>query len=186
MRRDALENRKKILTTARHLFAQKGASQVGMKELAQAAHIGVGTLYRNYPNKGILCIALIRDSMQRYVDQENAYLDTTTDSPHQQLVTILQGYLDIRLAHEAYFTIIESEATPLEFTKILQTPIYQDRITLLIRVLRRNQPDSSAGYLQFEADMIAAMLRSRVYNFERHQRQLSAQDLLAYILKLLH
>lgn len=156
-----------------------------MKELAQAAHIGVGTLYRNYPNKGALCMALIRDSMERYVAQETAYLDTTTDDPQTQLVTILQGYLDIRVTHEDAFTIIESDTTPLEFTQLLQTPIYHDRIALLIRVLHRTQPASSPAYLQFEADMIAAMLRSRVFAFERHQRHLSSQAILDYILKLL-
>ncbi|CAJ1226577.1 HTH-type transcriptional regulator [Levilactobacillus zymae] len=186
MRRDARANREKILTVATTLFAQQGVANVGMKELAEAAHIGVGTLYRNYPNKGALCMALIRDEMERYTTRENAYLDTTTDDPQTQLVTILQGYLDVRIAHEDFFAIIESETTPLEFTQLLQTPIYHDRIALLIRVLHRTQPESSAGYLQFEADTVAAMLRSRVFAFERHQRHLSSQDLLTYILKLLN
>ncbi|QMU07116.1 TetR/AcrR family transcriptional regulator [Levilactobacillus suantsaii] len=185
MRADARANQQKILTTANRLFAEQGVANVGMKQLAHEAHIGVGTLYRNYPSKGALCVALIRDRMQHYVDQANAYLDTTTDRPEKQLTVILQGYLDVRVAHEGFFTIIENETTPLGFTQLLQTPIYRNRIDLLIRFLRRNQPASSEQYLCFQADMVAAMLRSRVYAFERHQRHLSNQDLLHAILRLL-
>lgn len=186
MRRDAEANHRKILTTATQLFAQLGVANVGMKQLADAAGIGIGTLYRNYPNKGALCLALTHDSIQAFVDQQNAYLDVTQAPPQQQLTHVLRGYLDVRHENQELLTSIETESSPEQLTKLLQTPIYAERVALLTRVLRRVQPASDHDYLQFQADMVVAMFKSRVYTFERYHRHLSTDDLLVYTLKLLN
>lgn len=185
MRRDAAENHAKILATATTLFAQFGVANVGMKQLAAAANIGIGTLYRNYPNKGALCLALSYDSIQRFVDHQNAYLDATTEPPRRQLTRVLRGYLDVRQENEDLLVSIETESSPAQLTQILQSPIYTERVALLLRVLARVQPDCDPEYRQFEADMLVAMLKSRVYTFERHQRQPSTDQLLTYLLQLL-
>src|SRR5690242_18987874 len=57
-RRDAAEHRQRILEVARRLFAEQGVEAVSMHQIALAAGIGQGTLYRRYANKSELCLDL--------------------------------------------------------------------------------------------------------------------------------
>ena len=50
-RRDAAENRQRILNAALKLFEQNGVEQVSMNQIAIEAQIGPGTLYRRYRDK---------------------------------------------------------------------------------------------------------------------------------------
>jgi AcrR family transcriptional regulator len=59
VRRDALENREKILRTAAELIAHRGHN-VPLTEIADAAGVGVGTLYRGFPDRQALL-----DELQR-------------------------------------------------------------------------------------------------------------------------
>lgn len=57
-RADARRNRQRVLDAARSLFAERGLD-VPMDEIAAAAGVGVGTVYRHFPNKGDLLEALV-------------------------------------------------------------------------------------------------------------------------------
>jgi AcrR family transcriptional regulator len=57
-RADAQRNRERILEAANALLATRGV-EVSVDEIAQRAHVGVGTLYRNYPTKQALLEALL-------------------------------------------------------------------------------------------------------------------------------
>ncbi|MFE7800906.1 TetR/AcrR family transcriptional regulator [Nocardia sp. NPDC057440] len=52
-RKDAQRNRLRLLETARALFAERG-DDVQMPELARAAGVGVGTVYRHFPTRQAL------------------------------------------------------------------------------------------------------------------------------------
>ncbi len=58
-RRDVARNRGRILEAARALFEDRGVVNVTMEEIARAAGVGKGTLYRRFPHKGLLCHALL-------------------------------------------------------------------------------------------------------------------------------
>lgn len=68
-RSDAARNRRVILETARELFEGRGVTSVTMEEVAQAAGVGKGTLYRRFPNKGFLCQALLDEPTRRLQEQ---------------------------------------------------------------------------------------------------------------------
>ncbi|TDD60336.1 TetR/AcrR family transcriptional regulator [Actinomadura darangshiensis] len=53
MRADAQRNRERIVTAALELFAERGPG-VSMEEIARAAGLGVGTLYRHFPDRRAL------------------------------------------------------------------------------------------------------------------------------------
>jgi AcrR family transcriptional regulator len=57
VRSDALFNREKVLTAAANTLAARGHN-VPLAEIAQAAGVGVGTLYRSFPDRTALMHAL--------------------------------------------------------------------------------------------------------------------------------
>ena len=72
-RSDAARNRRAVLGAARALFAERGVTCVTMEEISREADVGKGTLYRRFPNKGLLCQALL-DKPTREFQQETMEL----------------------------------------------------------------------------------------------------------------
>jgi AcrR family transcriptional regulator len=67
MRRDAVENREKILRTAAGLIARRG-HHVPLTEIAEAAGVGVGTFYRGFPDRAALLEELQRRGYELLLD----------------------------------------------------------------------------------------------------------------------
>ncbi len=65
LRRDAERNRQLILAAARDAFAEEGLT-VTLDEIARRAGVGVGTVYRRFPDKEQLIDALFEDQMQAF------------------------------------------------------------------------------------------------------------------------
>ena len=59
-RADARANRERLLTAAHDVFRERGMD-TEMKDIAERAGVGVGTIYRNFPTKDDLIIALAAD-----------------------------------------------------------------------------------------------------------------------------
>jgi AcrR family transcriptional regulator len=62
-RADALRNYEKVLAAAREAFAEGGES-TALEEIARRAGVGIGTLYRNFPNRQALLEALYLDEVE--------------------------------------------------------------------------------------------------------------------------
>ncbi|AGM04956.1 TetR/AcrR family transcriptional regulator [Amycolatopsis keratiniphila] len=58
-RSDAARNRAKILKAAEELFAARPAADVTMEDIAKAAGVGRATLYRRYPDRSAIAVALL-------------------------------------------------------------------------------------------------------------------------------
>jgi AcrR family transcriptional regulator len=82
LRVDAQRNRERILVAARDAFAQAGRD-VQMPEVARAAGVGVGTLYRHFPAKEDLVRALVLDKVQASIDTAREAL--TRDDPWEAI-----------------------------------------------------------------------------------------------------
>jgi len=59
-RSDAAQNRQRLLTLARQLFAEQGVEATSMNEIAQVARLGPGTLYRHFASKDELVAEYLR------------------------------------------------------------------------------------------------------------------------------
>ncbi|WP_314148950.1 helix-turn-helix domain-containing protein [uncultured Leifsonia sp.] len=63
LRADAARNRAKILDAARRLYEESG--EAGPEQVARAAGVGVGTLYRHFPNREALAAAVYEDELEQ-------------------------------------------------------------------------------------------------------------------------
>ena len=67
LRRDAERNRQRILQAAAEVFATRGLGAT-MDDIAHHAGVGVGTVYRRFPDKELLIDALFEERIERLVD----------------------------------------------------------------------------------------------------------------------
>ena len=65
VRSDARANRARILAAAREAFTEDG--DISMNQIAQLAGVGPGTLYRNYPSREALILAIYQDEVDRLI-----------------------------------------------------------------------------------------------------------------------
>jgi AcrR family transcriptional regulator len=63
-RADARRNYEKVLAAAREAFAEGGES-TALEEIARRAGVGIGTLYRHFPNRQALLEALYVEEMEQ-------------------------------------------------------------------------------------------------------------------------
>ncbi|KHL05668.1 TetR family transcriptional regulator [Sinomonas humi] len=82
MRADARRNRDRIVEVARDIFRSKGYDAVSMDEVAKAAQVGAGTLYRHFPTKEDLYDAIL----EAWADRVNAAVERalSLDAPARE------------------------------------------------------------------------------------------------------
>ena len=77
-RADAARNRARLLEAATEMFRERGV-EVGVGEIADRAGVGRGTLFRNFPTKQELVVAVIAHRMHEAIATGRALLDANTD-----------------------------------------------------------------------------------------------------------
>jgi TetR/AcrR family transcriptional regulator len=88
---DREHRRREILDAARTFFEQKGYEATTMAEIAQAAHLAVGTLYKFFKDKRDLYQTLVAETMQDFERQLTAVLR----EPHDDEIAQLHRYIDL-------------------------------------------------------------------------------------------
>ncbi|MEU4346951.1 helix-turn-helix domain-containing protein [Streptomyces sp. NPDC023838] len=68
-RADAARNRARILAAAERLFSERDPASVTMDDIAKAAGVGRGTLYRRYPDRAAIARALL-DEHERALQEK--------------------------------------------------------------------------------------------------------------------
>jgi AcrR family transcriptional regulator len=87
MRKDAIRSRERILTAARELFAEAGLSTT-LNDIAHHAGVGVGTVYRHFPDRE----QLIESLFEERIDDVEAILRSALDDPDPWRA--LTGYME--------------------------------------------------------------------------------------------
>ncbi|MEV0086435.1 helix-turn-helix domain-containing protein [Saccharopolyspora sp. NPDC050642] len=94
LRADARRNRDRIIAAARAVFTEHG-TEVPMEEIARAAGVGIGTLYRRFPDRESLLGAIGRDAFQQVLDEARAIGDRESD-PWRALCDFLLRAANLR------------------------------------------------------------------------------------------
>ena len=103
LRKDAERNRQRILEAARELFAQEGVG-VTLNDVAHHAGVGVGTVYRRFPEKAQLIEELFEQQLSELVGlMEEAAEDA---DPWRGLTGFLRRNLEMQARDRAFREII--------------------------------------------------------------------------------
>jgi AcrR family transcriptional regulator len=78
LRADARRNRARILESARQVFAENGPD-AQIDDVARHARVGVGTVYRHFPTKEALMVALVREQFRLFADRAREALEALED-----------------------------------------------------------------------------------------------------------
>ena len=102
-KRQALEMRAKIQSTALSLFNQEGFENVSVEEIAQAAGCSVGNIYHYFKSKDELAIQVTQMVDQAYTELEEAYLADKTASGRDKLLDFVGKSLEISARDEVLY-----------------------------------------------------------------------------------
>jgi AcrR family transcriptional regulator len=153
LRRDAERNRQRILRAASEVFTTRGL-QATLDDVARHAGVGVGTVYRRFPDKEALVDALFEDKLQA-------------------LVTLAERALEAPDSWTGLVTLMEQAAAVLTGDRgLLEIMMYatygQDRVSrararmqpVVTRVVERAQQDGKlrADIRPTDVPMIEFML----------------------------
>jgi AcrR family transcriptional regulator len=98
MRADARRNREKVLKAARVCLARDGLD-AQIEEIARRAKVGVGTVYRHFPTKDDLVVALAGERFDRLAELANVALEQ--EDPWEAFCDFLRGSAEIQIADRA-------------------------------------------------------------------------------------
>jgi AcrR family transcriptional regulator len=103
LRKDAERNRQRILDAARELFAQEGVG-VTLNDVAHHAGVGVGTVYRRFPDKA----QLIEELFEQQVSELVGLMEEAAEDPDpwRGLTGFFRRNLELQARDRAFREII--------------------------------------------------------------------------------
>ena len=167
-RADAALNRAKILIAAEELFATKGACNVSMDEVAAAAGVGKGTVYRRFSDQSGLAMALLEEKekrLQEAVIRGSAPLGPGAP-PGKRLSAFVDALLDLLDAHTELHVLSETSSRGARYRSGLYA-FYRLHVQLLLEEL---DPKIDAEVM---ADIVLGPLDAELFQYLHHERSLS-------------
>ncbi|MEU9447594.1 TetR/AcrR family transcriptional regulator [Streptomyces sp. NPDC048277] len=132
MRADARRNHDRLLAEARTVFAEHG-TDASLEDVARRAGVGIGTLYRHFPNRHALMSAVFEDAVNELLDRAQELLNTP--EPCAALLTWLREVVthaaEYRGLSRALMSV--SSADPASALARCGTPMREAGTALLTR-----------------------------------------------------
>jgi AcrR family transcriptional regulator len=180
-RRDAAENRERILEVARRLFDEKGVAAVNMADIALAANVGKGTLYRRFANKGELCYALMDEHYAAFQDEMLAKMQAMTQDGVPKLEQLSVFLSDLVLFTESHVPLLceVQQIRLLAGAQNLSFPHFWQRLTIYGLLTAADAAGEFPPGIEINllADMLLAPLSADFYRFLRQVRGFSPEDI---------
>ncbi|MFE6073886.1 TetR/AcrR family transcriptional regulator [Paenibacillus sp. NPDC057886] len=171
-RRDAAENRQRILNVAFRLFELHGVERVSMNQIASEAQIGAGTLYRRYRNKSELCMDLIKDNAALFFDHVEAYLqENAQHPPSERLRGVLTLFIQFREKNAELLSGIENAVYQGSESRT-SSPLYDQLHQQLFELFEEmaTESDESQAISLFKTDMLLTAMSNDSYLFQKNVR----------------
>ena len=177
VRSDALKNRELLIQTAQRLFAENGVDAVTMSDVAEAAHVGKGTLYRHFASKGDLCHVLIDNDQRDLQNRTFARLREGGDAMQdltwflREVMAFLERNQEITLAASA------------QLGGMIDHPAHIWWRQTIRGLLLRMKPDFDVDYV---SDVVFVMLDPRTLHYQTTARGFSYEQASDSLVTLLH
>jgi AcrR family transcriptional regulator len=183
LRADARRNIETLLETAMQVFATSGVDAPA-REIADKAGVGVGTLYRHFPQRADLVVAVFRNEVDACADA--APLLAADHEPGAALHRWLERYIDFIAAKRGLSSALHSgnpafESLPIYFQEKLRPALQSlleaaaktgkvradiDPAELLLAVARLCAPNDRGGIDEQSRRMVALLIDGLRY--QRH------------------
>jgi AcrR family transcriptional regulator len=169
-RGDAARNRLLLLDAARRLIAERGADAVSMDDIASAAGVGKGTVFRRFGSRAGLMMVLLDEDERA---NQQAFLfgppPLGPDAPPLQRL-IAFGRARMRFAHDHHELLADVSRDP------------QSRYSAPAMVLRRHvrvllEDAETTGDLDVQADALIGLLQAEYVEHQLTDRGLSLDQL---------
>lgn len=106
--REAQQQKAEIMSAAEQLFSSKGFYQTTMRDIAKAAEFGVGTVYKFFPSKEKLYLAVIENKMQELVEKIRREIAGEADAL-AKIKAFVRILLEFFVANRNFFRLLTSE-----------------------------------------------------------------------------
>jgi AcrR family transcriptional regulator len=166
----AARNEAKVLAAARDLLLSPEGGDVDMRVIAQAAGVGVGTLYRRFGDKAGLLAAVVGEDERAL--QEAVLRGPAPLGPDAPASERLPAFMDalIALTERNLGALLVTDATPPGRLKI---GAYQGWRLHIVTLLRQLRPDLDAKDAGWHADVLLATVDPQLYAYQRREVGLS-------------
>lgn len=140
-RADAARNRRRVLDAAERLFAHRGVAGVTMDDIAAAAGVGKGTLYRRFTDKGGLAGALLDErgrELQEQIIAGAPPLGPGAD-PSRRLEAFTSAYLAFQVRH-LDLVLLSETSTPGGRLRKGSYAFWRQHVEMLLRATGADDP----------------------------------------------
>lgn len=188
-RKDAVKNRELILSAATRLFRELDPNNVSMHQIAKAAGVGQGTLYRHYSKKADICLDILKESGETYIRETEMWIQHSLNVPShaspQSEVDILVGVITRMIDYtEDKIDILRVIDSAL-FTS--DNPFYfkiHEMISGLLKQIVLSNPRLHEIDVNFATDILLSAIAPNQFIFERKVRGYSKSQFTSGIVNL--
>jgi AcrR family transcriptional regulator len=107
-RADARRNHAAVIEAAKTLFADQGVD-AQMPDIAKAAKVGVGTVYRHFPTKDDLIEALVEARFERIAERGREALEEANDDPWKAFCDYMHFSVELQANDRALSQVMASQ-----------------------------------------------------------------------------
>lgn len=171
-RRDAMRNRERVLCAAQQLVSESGTAALDIRDVAAAARVGVGTVYRRFGDKAGLLAALLSERERLFQDRliggspplgPGAPPRDRLVAFMHELATLTEQSIELLCALQKCNPATRFRGGPYKSWKLHAT-------ILLIEAA----PGIDAGWF---ADLLLAPLAADLFDHQRHELEVSREQL---------